>query len=134
MTVSTSFLSLTAKSKRECLLTRPLQTGLKNMNLLISDFATSGRDRRAVAISRDVPPGFAGRHFPGLAYPLSLDGMEDDDGIWQAYKNLVLITFDPSIVIEAIGNHSILIGFDRRQCRMLCRWMSIYKNIDIQEL
>lgn len=104
------------------------------MKIFISDFQKSVSNPLAIAISREVPPDFKGRRIIGLSIPASVSPDDSFETIWRAYKQLVLVMFDPQIILDIIGDSAVLIGENKRHCLLFCRWLELYSPITVYEL
>ena len=108
------------------------------MRIFTSDFKTNGNHPCAVAVSRNVPEGFKGKHIPDLAPPIHLEYVDDEQEFKQAYRSFVLNCFDPSILIAMLGDGAVLICdcAPGRRChrKNITEWLSLYCSVEVKEI
>ncbi|AET65437.1 hypothetical protein Mhar_2081 [Methanothrix harundinacea 6Ac] len=101
------------------------------MDMQTSNFARSGSDPRAVAISRTQPRGWTGRAYEPLAPPWRLlaaakSGAIDEDEYIRRYRSEVLSKLDHATVYADLGEDAILLCWERAGAfchrRLVAEW------------
>jgi len=82
-----------------------------------SNFARSGSDPKAVAISRTRPRGWTGRAYEPLAPPWrllaeALSGEIDEEEYTRRYRSEVLSKLDPAAVYADLGEDAVLLCWE----------------------
>lgn len=102
-----------------------------------SNFATAGKHRRAVAISRGVPVWFRGRRYEALAPTWAMIRMKDEREFTRIYTERVLARLDPHRVVEELGHRAILLCWEPagQPChrRVAAEWLQRATGLRILE-
>ena len=101
-----------------------------------SNFARSGKDPNAVAISLGVR-FFSGRRYKPLAPPKELIKIEDETLFRKLYHEQVLSKIDPATVYQELGEDAILLCWESpdKFChrRVVAEWLEKALGITVNE-
>ena len=102
-----------------------------------SNFRISGKNPKAVAISRGIPPWYTGARLIELAPSRVLMQVKDDTEYNRRYKAEVLAGLDPQDIIEALEPESILLCWENpgEPChrRLVAEWLEKELGIEVPE-
>jgi uncharacterized protein YeaO (DUF488 family) len=107
-----------------------------------SNFARSGSDPKAVAISRSQPRGWAGRVFEALApswrlVQMAKSGAIDEDEYIRRYREEVLSKLDPARVYADLGDDAVLLCWERPGAfchrRLVAEWFEEKLGVSVPE-
>jgi uncharacterized protein (DUF488 family) len=102
-----------------------------------SNFARSGKDPQAIAISRGVPRGWKGQRYMALAPPWDLVKIEDEQVFRERYHKEVLSKLEPRTVFNELGEDAILLCWEAagKFChrQVVAEWMEAFLDVVIPE-
>ena len=103
-----------------------------------SNFRISGKNPKAVAISRGIPPWYTGKRCIDLAPSWELLKVKDPEEYERRYKDEVLSKLHPLHVLAALEEDSILLCWEKpgEFChrRLVAEWLEKQFHIEVPEL